>query len=449
MKQLLMIYTCFSPENAIGSIRTTKLAKYLVRNGYRITLLSPEIHDGMMLDDGLDCPELNMIKRIYVPYGTLFKKVLLKRRNSEKLSLRTESGLVKTVSPTGAVRTILRRSISLLRATFAYPYTLIKNLSWFGQVRKTLRGIDGHFNYALSSYPSISSHWGCQYAKKIGLASKWIADFRDPLTYEHSGIIKILLNSWMLRRICADADKITIISKAMVDRFPRGKARQKLCYLPNGFDPEDNTLIVPIIQQEPSTRESCLTFVYTGGLYAGKRDLSPLFRALGELIGEGELISQDVKFIYAGNDFKVLQSQASFYKCSDLLENKGYVSHHDAIALQQNSDIAVVCTHNTKMDRGILTGKIYEYFQNSKQILAIVNGDEPGSELGEMIKESNYGYCFEEASAGESYSLLKNYIVRMLYTKKNTGLVPTYHDEGALEKYQYPNIVRELIKVLD
>lgn len=450
MKQLLMIYTCFSPENAIGSIRTTKIAKYLVRQGFQITLISPELHAGMMLDDSLDCPELRSINRIYVPYGQLFSKGLLKRRNAQKAAGKATPVALSTPLKTVKRSTIGRMKTKIMKLS-VYPYTLFKNISWLGQVKRRLRTLEGSFDVALSSYPSISSHWGCMYAKKIELATRWLADFRDPLTYEHSSPLKRIIDFFLLRQICAYADRITIISKDMADRFPRGETQRKLCYLPNGFDPEDHSREgereIPEIFLKRDYWDKCLVFIYTGGLYAGKRNLEPLFRAMSVLFSEGVIPRERVKFLYAGGEFNVLWEQASFHGCTDILENCGYINRGQAMAFQRAADIAIACTHNTKVDHGILTGKIYEYFQNARQILAIVNGNEPGSELGLLIREANSGFCFEEAGANHDFDSLKAYITKMFFCKVESGAVPDQRNTEAFIRFQYPVIAKNLIDI--
>lgn len=62
--KVLLIATAFSPENAMGSVRTTKLVKFLVRMGYDITVVSPELHGGTKIDHSLECKELDSINRI-------------------------------------------------------------------------------------------------------------------------------------------------------------------------------------------------------------------------------------------------------------------------------------------------------------------------------------------------------------------------------------------------
>ena len=70
MKKILYICTAFYPENAIGSIRNTKLVKYLIKLGYDVTVISPELDANIKMDKTLYFEELNKITHINISYGS-------------------------------------------------------------------------------------------------------------------------------------------------------------------------------------------------------------------------------------------------------------------------------------------------------------------------------------------------------------------------------------------
>jgi len=43
MGSFLFVCTAFAPKNVIGSVRPTKIAKYLVRAGHDVTVVMPEL----------------------------------------------------------------------------------------------------------------------------------------------------------------------------------------------------------------------------------------------------------------------------------------------------------------------------------------------------------------------------------------------------------------------
>jgi hypothetical protein len=108
-KKVTLIATAFAPEKAIGSIRTTKLVKYLVRANYGVTVISPEIDENSQKDTSLNCKELNEIKHIKISHSPLFKKIFLKSRNNylEKSS----SGSKLKINPSESTFTKIKGNI--------------------------------------------------------------------------------------------------------------------------------------------------------------------------------------------------------------------------------------------------------------------------------------------------------------------------------------------------
>ena len=55
----------------------------------------------------------------------------------------------------------------------------------------------------------------------------------------------------------------------------------------------------------------------------------------------------------------------------DKLQLLGYVSHNQAIALQQKSRLLLLIEINSQETRGIIPGKLFEYLMAKRPILAI------------------------------------------------------------------------------
>jgi hypothetical protein len=76
---------------------------------------------------------------------------------------------------------------------------------------------------------------------------------------------------------------------------------------------------------------------------------------------------------------------------NDLVENTnfvGYVSHQKAIAFQEKSQVLLLLIPNINNNKGILTGKLFEYLKAKRPILAI--GPEDG-DLAAILAETKAG----------------------------------------------------------
>ena len=54
---VVIIATSFAPQNRIGAIRTSKIAKHLVSEGHKVTVIAPTINSNEPIDKTLNIVE--------------------------------------------------------------------------------------------------------------------------------------------------------------------------------------------------------------------------------------------------------------------------------------------------------------------------------------------------------------------------------------------------------
>lgn len=436
-KKILVITTCFSPENAIGSVRLTKMVKYLYRAGFDITVLSPKLHEASKIDYSMECEELKDVIRVLIPQGGLFNKYLQKRRN-KAISRKSASNYLSKESKQGIVNNI---KIELFRFIHFF-YTIIRNYDWRNQVLKFVNNnFKAHeFDIVLSSYPSLGAHWAAQKIKRRSIAKYWVADFRDPLNYEKT-TNRFIYNIYtrIQNSIIYKADLVTTISKGLIKKLNQND-EGKFMLLYNGYDESDfnNTKFLNMTGNN-------LVLSYVGSLYGGERDIGVIFSALSKLSQEGEIELDKIKIEYAGKDGQILLAQARKYKLESLVEDYGFVSKEKAIEIQAASDLVVVATWNTKKDQGILSGKVFECFLTRKTVVGVVNGTLPNSEFKELIESVNGGIVFEEASSDlyEEFILLKNFLSTKYKEKILKGSIHNNYN-NKVNDFSYSSLIKGL-----
>ena len=434
--KILFICTAFAPENEIGCIRTTKLAKYLVRNGHEVTVISPTITEGMNVSDDLMSEEIKNLNHIYVSYSKAFYSLLYRKRNS--------------LTASGKKTQMRRQRAGLKKVIYRLAedmYTDIRNEDWYLQVRRILEKIPDRFDLVFSSYPSISSHWAACFARKKGIAECWIADFRDPLVLESSTGAARMKQVKRQSHIVHEADAVTHVSRAGVESFIcKPEDHHKVKWIPNGYDEDDFEYVGAAPEYQKSQADQCLLFSYAGGLYAGERDCSPLFKAIRELIDEGKIKSDYIRFHYAGRDFGILKSQAEKYHVEEILDDRGLIPRKDALAMQAQSDCVVVATFCYQDHGGAMTGKIYEPIMMRKPILLLVSGPGKESEPGEFVNYLNAGTVYEQSTMSEDVSSVKKMILTMLEEKRRDGVVKSGIDEERRGRFEYSTIAQNLLE---
>jgi len=208
-KRLLIITTSFAPENEIGSVRMTKLTKYLVRLGYDITVVSPELHEISRIDNSLLSKEIRSIKKYNISQSSWFIKIFLKKRNT-MLKKQSASNYIKPKQGGNNIQVLKAFIYSHLQ----FLYTIIRNLDWKRKVVGFIKDnfIESQFDIVLSSYPSLASHWSANWVRKNNIAKIWLADFRDPINYEiNSSWLKLKINTYFQNKILNQENFLKLI----------------------------------------------------------------------------------------------------------------------------------------------------------------------------------------------------------------------------------------------
>lgn len=445
--RFIIVATSFSPQNRIGAIRTTKLAKYLAKAGHNVNVITPLLDESEEIDASLNINNIELISIFRIPYGKIYTKTLGKLR-SRFLSDKRGSHYTSNPDSKGTISSIKGSAIRAVR----FIYLWLEERSWLKQVSIHLSQDDNlkKSDVIISSSPKPVVHKIAQNIKALNEHSLWIADFRDPMFYEMQSALIRYINKKAQDRIVKRCDYVTIVSNDSREKFLcEGIDNTKVHWIPNGYDPDDLSFVSSVLRAKDSQYSSkVFTIGYAGSLIGGKRDLSIIFKALKALIDEGLISMSKVQFIYAGSEGSRIVSIANRYALKDRVVDKGMVKREEALSFLKSSDCTVVCTHNSKRDKGILTGKLYEAFMIGNPVIAIVNGDLPGSELGKMVRNMNAGIVFEEANAVTDYIRLKEFLLKSYVEKEETGNVEKTIDEEIKQGYTYERITANFLRLI-
>jgi len=424
-RRVLIISYYFAPQNAIGAVRPTKLAKYLARQGVEVTVLCgaplSAARDPLLARDAAGLPDVRVIT----------EHSLLHRWKTR--SKPSPVSAASAVMPT-AVQSRKNPALDAVylwlsdRADRAFARTCIR----------ALRTLPGPYDAVFSCYGPAGVHIAARYARTHGLAKKWIADFRDeptlPFRWQQGRLKRFV------RQVHTDADVLTTVSQGTMELMALG-AKGRV--LPNGFDPEDAQNL-PALTLDPVK----LHFAYCGQLYVGHSDLSPLFRAVRALCDEGACDASRFCFHYAGRQGEAFTQQAAKYDLGNTVVDHGFVLRTESLALQKAADALLAATWNTVERHGVVTGKVLEYMLADRPILCCVSGTVPGSDARALVERLRLGAAYEEASDAADLPALKAYL-RALYDAKFTGaLNPFQPDREAVSAYDYAQIAQRLTALL-
>ena len=416
--KVLFVVTAFYPEQAIGSIRITKFAKYLQKNDVDISVVSLSPPPWSSRDESLYFDGLKNIKWQVIDQSSVFKKVFQKMRI---FTIGTVPGNAGNLSGS---KNFLKKRIKNLAH---FIYTLLKGIDWSIRVRRyAFKNFNNEeYDYIFCSYPSFASPLSGIKLKKLGIGKKLIVDFRDPILEKKTSRfnLRFLIQKYILK----NADLRIFISDGVQRQIDNDFTTPKNLVAPNGYDPADKTNLKFIKSNQSNT--NTLKFVYTGAIYGGKRDLKPFFKAISNIISNSKNKNYDFSLEYAGKEGSAFLAQAEKYDLNEYVIDHGQLTRLDALNLQYHSDVCLLASWNTKFEQGALTGKIFEYFMFQKPIVAIVVGDLAGSEISKLMKKIGAGYCFEQADP-DSFEKLKTWLESVIIEKNTTKqVISSYNDE--------------------
>lgn len=245
--------------------------------------------------------------------------------------------------------------------------------------------------------------------KRVGRTRKWVVDWRDLWTKNHlfPGLfIFHPVEKHLEKLFHRSADMITTVSEPLAEIL-RATTNTRVEVVYNGYDPEDFEFLL----RRPRKRNDRFHIVYTGTIYKNYQDPSPLFSAVGSLMNDGIISPADLRIIFAGPTQSDLSDLAVKYGIEEVFNYAGFLTREKALELQYDADVCLFLEYGSKEIKGILTGKLFEYLYNAKEIWAV--GVSADSEAGKLIEKSKAGTVF-----GTDVEKIKDYLIQRLKLRR-------------------------------
>lgn len=420
-KKVLIVSYHFPPREGIASIRIRGIAKYLPKFGWEPTILTA------VLPGTVD----KKFKVVQTPYPGDTSYLLKK-----KIHLHPDKGFQEQIGISLSVRegkkSFTSKLINIILCIIAYPD--IKK-SWFPYAVEIGNNLirTEQFDAIISSSAPITCHL---IAKELKLQHQipWIADLRDLWTQNHYysyGIIRKYFERRLEISTFAHANVLTTVSEPLAEDLKSLHPDSKVVEISNGFDPDD-------IGFAPLTKE--FTITYTGELYQGKRDPRPLFKALSNLIGKKLLNLNLFKVRFFGRRQYWLEQYIKEYHLESIVKQYGMVSREFALVKQRESQILLLLNWNSQKERGVYTGKVFEYLAANRPILSIGGYK---TEVNNLLNETNVGIC------PNNLEHIENTILEWYKQYKSFGSVKYSGNREAINKYSHIEMANKFASELN
>ena len=423
MEKVLIVTYYWPPAGGPGVQRWLKFATYLPEFGYHPVVYIPKNAQYPIRDESLLIEIPNNISLVTLPirepYGLAAR--LFGRRAS-----RLSSGIISSKKPP-----LWERFLLWVRGNFYIPdgrKNWVKpSVNYLSRVIRE-EGI----KTVITTGPPHSLHLiGLNLQDRVGV--RWIADFRDPWTT--IGYHKDLqLMPWARRRheslekkVLQMADLILVTSQHTRQEFSQ-KTLQPIEVLTNGHD----------LVGEPSDElDTAFSISHIGSLLSG-RNPKALWEVLAACIKDIPGFSEEleIKLVGVVGD-EIIESirEAGLF---DHLIHIPYVSHPEAVRLQQKSQLLLLTEIDSPETQAIIPGKFFEYMAARRPILAI---GPDNWEVADMIRQLYLGDVFLHNDAERMQETIAHW-----YAAYKAGtLQPTDAD---VDGYSRRSLTGDLAKLL-
>jgi hypothetical protein len=418
-KKVLVITYSFPPSPRVAALRMQGLAKYLPRFGWDPTYLTVELpgepQEGFRV---IQTPD---------PYDVMEQ---LKRwlRLNPKEGLQRQLGIADQVSNTK--KPLVGKITKRIEGWISYPD---KKKTWGPIALKALRDLftQERFDVLLSTSPPVITNL---IARKIHeeFYLPWVADFRDLWTGNHYypyGPIRKLADKRLEIKSLKGASALVTVSKPLSESLQALHEGKAVFAIPNGFDPD---------MMEENELHTKFSITYTGQLYQGKRDPELLFKVVRDLIQEN-LIKNDLQINFYGDRVFWLENLITEYGLDGIAIQRGIVDRSEAVKEQRSSQLLLSLNWDHPAEKGVYTGKIFEYLAARRPILAL--GGPPGV-VSDLLQETKAGVHVR--TEGE----LREAILSWYEEYQGKGFA-SYQGNQKIHNYSHPKMAERFADVLN
>ena len=326
--------------------------------------------------------------------------------------------------------TLFGKMIQYIRANFFIPDA---RKFWIQPSVKFLSNyLKNHkIDAIISTGPPHSVHLiGLKLKKQLGI--KWISDFRDPWTeidyFKQLPLTKKATKKHhqLEQEVLVNSDMTIVVGETMKQRYLKHTSSIKV--ITNGFDTIQNSL--------PQKLDSNFSITHVGSMNSD-RNPQILWDVLKEICDSNSDFKNDLRIKFIGKiDDSVLQDVKVFDQKTII--RIPYVDHKDVNSYQVSSQVLLLSINNVPSAKGIITGKIFEYLQAKRPILAI--GPEDG-DAAIILKNTNAG----EIVDFKNKKTLKALIIDFYNTYKEGNL---HVKSDNINQYHRKNITSQLAEVI-
>jgi hypothetical protein len=375
--RVLLVSHWFPPINAIGAVRVGKFASYLHEAGHDVRVIAGRREGDQSL--AVELPADRIAYTNERAAGQTLDGVVKRIRG-----LLDGAGGGRPMPPADRPIAQERTGLSAALARHYSALTLIPDAraGWIGAA--TVAGYEivqgWRPDIVFASAPPYSALIAASRIARV-CGAPWVAELRDlwaDNTYYDDPGWRLWIDRLLEWRTLGSAAGLVTVTPRWAGSLRR-RYRQPIACILNGYVEED----FPAQPSGPPPGD-IVSILYTGNIYTGYRDPSPLFRAIGLLGPERGRVAVN----FYGPPRAEVEPLATVHGVADRVFVHDPVPYKASLALQASADVLLLMQWNNQKDAGNIPAKFFEYLGARRPILLL--GYEHG-DLAAMIRERAAG----------------------------------------------------------
>lgn len=386
-KKILILTNFFTPGVEMAAVRLKSITKYLKKMGWDIFVLTKqnvnvENNDSVIKDD----------KIIYS------KDIIEELNNKRKLQKKANKGHADENTYGGYLNFKTKVRI-IAKLIYKKVHLNLWVISSYLKVRKIIKKND--IKKVMCTVPHIEMLMLGVFIKKFHKDIELIEEIRDSISINaiyNKSLNKVEQKYYynLEKRCLKHVDKYIFLTSNLEEIYFRefNLKNKKVTVITNGYDKEE---FLPIEYK----KNEVMTVSHIGTFY-GTRNPLEFLKAISKL---KEKLNINIRVNLIGKFFDddiKLEVLKLIESCNLDVVIKDYVSHEEALIIEQKSDFNLIITHKNAESSYALPGKVFEYIGANRPIIAITNDEL----LIKLIVDYNIGRIIIENNQDSIYSEL-------------------------------------------
>jgi len=416
---VLLVTYSFPPVGGVGVLRAASLARYFPAEGIRLDVLTARNASAVGSDPTLlkEIPsEVNIHRSVTLdlPFGI--------KKRIKRLITGTKPPAGNAAGPAVAGRP------KFLKRVMQDVLLPDPQVTWLPVLIRAARRIvrERSIDLVLITAPPFSNVLLVEKLRKEFPRLAIVVDFRDEWLSTSIGLIGFS-RSERARRVARNAEASAVRNATAVVAVTEAARREiraryplepddKFQHIPNGFDGTRLLRDAPSSEPRPGGK---IIVSHVGTVYAST-DPTTLVEAVHSLPPE---VKSRFRLRFIGH-IEEPRFRDALLQLDEMVELKGFLPQHEALAAMNESDYALLITH----DPLNVAAKFYDYIGAGKPILATVN---PDGEVQRLLEELRAGWW---AGSRDVEGIRRLFIE---VANRSDALLASYRpDQGKIAQYE-------------